>query len=73
MYLSVTLIVLGETLLTRSLPLLTYWAIWFTAANLFVLGYEEPTLRRQFGNSYEHYTKTVPRWIPRFRHPGPAA
>lgn len=37
-YLSVTAIVLGEVLLTRSRGLLVYWGIWFTAVNLFVLG-----------------------------------
>ena len=67
MYLSVTTIVLGELLLTQSRGLLIYWAIWFAAVNLFVIGYEEPALRRQFGPSYEHYTRTVPRWIPTFR------
>jgi len=67
MYLSVTTIVFGELLLTRSLALLTYWAIWFAAVNLFVIGYEEPTLRRRFGDSYERYTQTVGRWIPTFR------
>jgi protein-S-isoprenylcysteine O-methyltransferase Ste14 len=67
MYLSVTTIVLGELLLTQSRGLLTYWAIWFAAVNLFVIGYEEPTLRRQFGASYERYSQTVPRWIPSFR------
>jgi protein-S-isoprenylcysteine O-methyltransferase Ste14 len=67
MYLSVTTIVFGELLLTRSLALLTYWAIWFAVVNLFVIGYEEPTLRRQFGASYERYARTVGRWIPTFR------
>jgi len=67
MYLSVTTIVLGEVLLTGSRPLLVYWAIWFAAVNLFVIGYEEPTLRRQFGESYARYTRAVPRWLPRFR------
>jgi protein-S-isoprenylcysteine O-methyltransferase Ste14 len=67
MYLSVTMIVLGEVLLTRSRALLGYWAVWFLAANLFVLGYEEPTLRRRFGDSYERYTQQVGRWFPRFR------
>jgi protein-S-isoprenylcysteine O-methyltransferase Ste14 len=70
MYLSVTAIVLGEFLLTRSLALLTYWAIWFAVVNLFVIAYEEPALRRQFGASYERYTKTVGRWIPTFRSRG---
>lgn len=68
MYLSVTLIVLGEVLLTGSLALLGYWAAWFLAANVFVIGFEEPTLRRQFGETYRHYTDAVGRWIPRL-HP----
>jgi protein-S-isoprenylcysteine O-methyltransferase Ste14 len=67
MYLSVTTIVFGELLLTRSLGLLTYWVIWFVFVNFFVIGYEEPTLRRQFGASYGRYTETVGRWIPTFR------
>jgi protein-S-isoprenylcysteine O-methyltransferase Ste14 len=67
MYLSVTVIVLGELLLTRSRPLLVYWAVWFAAVNLFVMGYEEPTLRHRFGTAYERYTQEVGRWLPRFR------
>ncbi|HJQ65124.1 MAG TPA: isoprenylcysteine carboxylmethyltransferase family protein [Gemmatimonadales bacterium] len=65
MYAAVTAIVLGEVLLTRTVALLTYWVIWFVCVNLFVIGYEEPTLHRQFGESYEQYTRTVGRWIPR--------
>ena len=67
MYLSVTTIALGEALLTHSPALGVYWAIWFLGANLFVIGYEEPTLRRRFGVSYDEYTQRVGRWIPRFR------
>jgi protein-S-isoprenylcysteine O-methyltransferase Ste14 len=67
MYLSVTAIVLGEVLLSRSLALAIYWAIWLLAVNLFVLGYEEPTLRRQFGASYDEYCRQVGRWIPTIR------
>ena len=67
MYLAVSLIVIGEHMLTHSWPLLVYWIIWFVIVNVFVIGYEEPTLRRQFGESYERYARAVPRWIPRFR------
>lgn len=67
MYVSVSTIVLGEALLARSLALLFYWAIFFTAANLFVLLYEEPALRRHFGESYERYTRQVGRWLPLLR------
>jgi len=66
MYLSVATILLGEVLLTRSLDLLTFAAVGFVVVNLFVMGYEEPYLRRQFGASYERYTAKVGRWIPRF-------
>jgi protein-S-isoprenylcysteine O-methyltransferase Ste14 len=67
MYLSVTTLVLGEFVVTRSLGLAVYWVIWFGITNLFVIGYEEPTLRRQFGESYDAYRRQVPRWIPRIR------
>ena len=65
MYLSVLTIVAGEIILTRSGPLLVYWIVFFGCANLFVMGYEEPYLRRQFGDSYEAYTRSVGRWIPK--------
>jgi steroid 5-alpha reductase family enzyme len=71
MYLSVTTIVLGEVLVTRSQALALYWVIWFGCVNLFVMGYEEPTLRQQFGDSYDQYTCRVPRWIPRWIPTGP--
>ena len=35
---------------------------------LFVVFYEEPTLRRKFGTDYEEYCRNVPRWMPRL-HP----
>ncbi len=65
MYMSVTLVVLGEVMLTFSRPLLAYWVIWFVIVNLFVMGYEEPTLRDQFGDEYDRYPRNVGRWIPR--------
>ena len=65
MYLAVTTIVLGEGLVTRSPALAAYWAIWFAVVNLFVLGYEEPTLHERFGDSYADYSRRVGRWIPR--------
>jgi len=35
--------------------------------HLFVLFYEEPTLRQMFGPQYEEYCRNVPRWWPRLR------
>jgi protein-S-isoprenylcysteine O-methyltransferase Ste14 len=64
MYLSVTMIVLGEAVVAGSKPLAIYWAVFFAAANVFVIAYEEPDLRRKFGASYDEYTRRVGRWIP---------
>ena len=67
MYVGVALVIVGEAVLFRSLHVLVYAAFMLTAAHTFVVLYEEPTLKRQFGESYEQYRRTVPRWIPRFR------
>jgi protein-S-isoprenylcysteine O-methyltransferase Ste14 len=69
MYLGVTAILLGETLWARSPALLAYGGVWFAAVNVFVFAYEEPTLRRRFGASYDRYSQSVGRWIPGRRAP----
>jgi len=35
--------------------------------HLFVMFYEEPTLRRKFGADYDEYCRNVRRWWPRVR------
>ena len=35
--------------------------------HLFVMFYEEPTLRRKFGADYEEYFRNVNRWLPRLQ------
>jgi protein-S-isoprenylcysteine O-methyltransferase Ste14 len=37
------------------------------AGHLFVVFYEEPTLREKFGPDYEQYCRNVHRWLPRLR------
>lgn len=64
-YLAALLVVLGEAWLFLSLPLLAYAGAMAVCFHLFVIGYEEPTLRRRFGSTYLEYQRTVPRWIPR--------
>jgi hypothetical protein len=64
-YVSALLVVLGEAWLFLSLPLLEYAVAMAIACHLFVIGYEEPTLRRSFGESYAEYRRAFPRWIPR--------
>jgi protein-S-isoprenylcysteine O-methyltransferase Ste14 len=70
MYLSVTAIILGESVLARSQALGVYWAVWFLAVNLVVIGFEEPSLRRRFSADYDAYTRQVRRWIPTLHHRG---
>lgn len=67
MYVAVVTILFGEAIFFMSAPILIEAGVFIVLANLFVLGYEEPALRRQFGESYESYTQTVGRWIPRYR------
>jgi protein-S-isoprenylcysteine O-methyltransferase Ste14 len=67
MYVGVALVIVGEAILFRSVRVLEYSVFMLSAAHTFVVLYEEPTLRRQFGESYEEYRRTVPRWIPKFK------
>jgi protein-S-isoprenylcysteine O-methyltransferase Ste14 len=66
MYVAVLTIILSEAILFHSLPV-AGWALAFgTYLLLWVPFVEEPSLREQFGESYETYLHTVPRWIPRW-------
>ena len=67
MYVSVVTTLLGEAIFFRSLAVLLEAGVFILVAHLFVMCYEEPALRRQFGESYERYLQTVGRWIPRFQ------
>ena len=67
MYIGVALAIAGQAALFRSLHLVEYAAVMLMVAHVFVILYEEPTLQRTFGESYEEYLRTVPRWIPNFR------
>jgi protein-S-isoprenylcysteine O-methyltransferase Ste14 len=62
----VVLILFGEALVFRSLPLAIYAAAYWTWLHLFLTFKEEPALRAQFGETYEAYCRRVPRWfVPR--------
>jgi protein-S-isoprenylcysteine O-methyltransferase Ste14 len=67
MYVGVASILVGEAVFFQSLRLLAYALIVGLLFHAFILLYEEPTLRRKFGPSYEEYLKAVPRWIPNLR------
>ena len=65
MYVSVLTALVGEVLLFRSLRIAAWLAIVAVWFHVFVVLYEEPALRRQFGADYDAYRDTVPRWLPR--------
>ncbi len=67
MYVGVLSVILGQGLLLGDTQVLRYGAVVWLAFGLFVIGYEEPTLRRTFGEEYERFCANVPRWIPRLR------
>ncbi len=58
-------VLLGEALLTASLPL----SCWFLLAGIVYALYipfsEEPGLTKRFGDDYLTYKRNVPRWVPR--------
>jgi len=64
MYIGAILALLGAALFYGSLSIFTYAGVFFLATHLFVVFYEEPTLRQTFGSDYETYCSRVSRWWP---------
>jgi protein-S-isoprenylcysteine O-methyltransferase Ste14 len=67
MYVAVSALIVGQGLLFGSVRILEYGIAIWVAFHLFVLLYEEPTMRRSYGPEYEAFCANVPRWIPRLR------
>ncbi len=65
MYLAVAATIVGQALALAQPILLLYAAAFAVAVAAFVHWYEEPTLRRRFGEQYEAYRRAVPAWWPR--------
>jgi protein-S-isoprenylcysteine O-methyltransferase Ste14 len=66
MYLAGVSTILGQGLILGNVTLLEYGGLVWLLSHLFVLLYEEPTLRASFGSEYKLFCSEVPRWIPRF-------
>ena len=67
MYLAVLSVIVGQGLLFGNIGLFAYGALVSLGFHLFVVFYEEPTLRNQFKSEYGAYTAAVPRWLPRIK------
>lgn len=67
MYVAVVGAILGQSMILGNLILVLYAALVWLVSHLFVVLYEEPTLRRKFGAEYAEFCANVPRWVPRLR------
>jgi protein-S-isoprenylcysteine O-methyltransferase Ste14 len=66
-YLGALAIYVGYAFWHPSPALLACLPLLAVSAHLFVVLYEEPSLRKRFGPAYEAYCRSVPRWVPRRR------
>jgi len=57
----------GLGLYERSISILLMVLVLFVVVHLLVVFYEEPTLGKKFGGSYQDYCREVRRWIPKLR------
>ncbi|MDR3675190.1 MAG: isoprenylcysteine carboxylmethyltransferase family protein [Acidobacteriota bacterium] len=71
MYIGGVSMLLGLGLRLRSVSMALFALVAFLLIHTFVVFTEEPGLRKRFGQEYEDYCNSVPRWIPRFtqQHP----
>jgi protein-S-isoprenylcysteine O-methyltransferase Ste14 len=68
MYIGGVAMLLGLGLYLTSISMTLYAVGAFLLIHSFVVWAEEPGLRKRFGQEYEEYCRTVPRWLPRFSH-----
>jgi protein-S-isoprenylcysteine O-methyltransferase Ste14 len=70
-YVFYTLVILTEAAVLRSAVLVGYAAGFALLVHGYVVGIEEPTLRKRFGAAYTRYCAAVPRWLPARPGTGP--
>jgi protein-S-isoprenylcysteine O-methyltransferase Ste14 len=63
-YVALVAVVIGQALLLSRVILILYAMALWGFFHAWVLGIEEPDLRRRFGASYEAYCSRVWRWLP---------
>jgi len=63
MYVGVATFIVAQGLFFRAAAVLVYAAIVFALFTGVVLLYEEPSLRRKYGDAYARYCAQTPRWL----------
>ena len=66
MYVGGVSMLLGLGFYLRSASVTLFAFVTLLIIHTFVVLWEEPGLRKRFGQEYEDYCRAVPRWIPRF-------
>jgi protein-S-isoprenylcysteine O-methyltransferase Ste14 len=64
MYIGAGLALMGAALFYQSRALMAYLGLFLLMTHVFVVLYEEPTLRRMFGKDYDAYCRRTARWWP---------
>jgi len=64
MYIGAGLVLAGLAIFYESISVAVYAGLFLLAAHIFVVVYEEPILRRTFGQEYDAYCGRVRRWWP---------
>ncbi|HMJ66761.1 MAG TPA: isoprenylcysteine carboxylmethyltransferase family protein [Candidatus Binatia bacterium] len=67
MYVGILLLLAGWSFLSGSALLAAYAGLVGVAFHLRVVLYEEPRLKRQFGEQWTAYAASVRRWLPRIK------
>jgi len=65
MYVGMGILMVGEAILIGRVEMIYLTLFALFAVSLFIVLYEEPTLRTKFGDDYLAYCRHVRRWIPR--------
>ncbi|MCI0478913.1 MAG: isoprenylcysteine carboxylmethyltransferase family protein [Anaerolineales bacterium] len=66
LYIGGNAMVWGVALIHGSAGVLTLALMLAPIYHLFVILIEEPRLEKRYGDAYRAYTKSVPRWLPRY-------
>jgi protein-S-isoprenylcysteine O-methyltransferase Ste14 len=67
MYTGVLMFMLGTYVWSQVFSLLLYLLAFWLLFHLGVLLYEEPTLKKKFGQPYLYYLKSTNRWLPKLK------
>lgn len=65
--LSVVIALWGEALLLERIVMIAYAFVFTWGIHFWVIFYEEPALLDRFGEEYQTYRDSVPRWLPQLK------